>query len=87
MLVTNGHMFGTEGRNMATTLPPDHDIFVDPVSHEPVHGKGAAKSFYNRHMYHFTTIVNKKTFDDCPQLWISTPHGSMNSANISISDE
>jgi len=62
-------------------------VMIDPVSHEPVEpGMAAGRSFFNGHTYHFRTLVNKRTFDDDPELWISTPHSSMNSAAINIED-
>lgn len=63
------------------------NVWTDPVSHELVEpGYDAGRSFYNGHTYHFQSRVNKQTFDDDPQLWISTPHASMNSAAIDIED-
>lgn len=66
-----------------TNIGDDRDVFVDPVSHLPVDREHAAgKSFYRGHMYYFTSRVNKETFDDDPQLWISTPHASVTSASV-----
>jgi YHS domain-containing protein len=66
----------------------DHDVFVDPVSHEQVDPQhAAARSFYRGVMYHFASVVDKMTFEDDPELWIPTPHASMTSANISPDDE
>lgn len=63
------------------------NVYVDPISHEQVDPQGyAARSFFNGHTYHFGSVLNKQIFDDDPQLWISTPHASMNSANIDIED-
>lgn len=64
-----------------------HDVWVDAVSHEPVDPKTAKhRSFYNGKMYHFADMVNKKTFDDDPQLWIPTPHATETSANLPAED-
>jgi YHS domain-containing protein len=69
------------------TATDRRNVFVDPVSHEPVEpGQVAGRSFYNGHTYHFKTLVNKRTFDEDPQLWVSTPHASQNSSNIDIED-
>ena len=62
----------------------DRDVWVDPVSHQPVdpaHSKH--RSFYAGHMYHFVDRVNKETFDQDPQLWIPTAHASETSAALS----
>jgi YHS domain-containing protein len=62
-------------------------VNIDPVSHEEVDpDQAAGRSYYRGRTYHFATLVNKRTFDDDPQLWIPTPHASMNSANIDIED-
>ena len=66
----------------------ERDVWVDPVSHEPVDShKSRHQSFYAGHMYHFVTLVNKETFDQDPQLWISTPHAAQNSASLSAIGE
>jgi YHS domain-containing protein len=71
-----------------TYVDSGRDVFVDPVSHESVDPRhAAAKSFYNGRMYHFATLVNKRTFEEDPELWIPTPHASLNSANIFPEDE
>jgi len=63
--------------------PTDADGELDPVSHRPVNpDRAAAKSFYHGRTYYFESRVNKDTFDDDPQLWISTPHASMTSASL-----
>jgi hypothetical protein len=33
-------------------------------------------------MYHFEDLTNKQTFDQDPQLWVSTPHASETSASV-----
>lgn len=61
----------------------DKDVWTDPVSHEAVDpALSRNRSFYNGHMYHFVTLVNKQTFDQDPQLWVSTPHAAQNSASL-----
>ena len=66
----------------------DKDVWTDPVSHEPVDWEQSKhRSFYNGHMYHFATLVNKQTFDQDPQLWISTPHAAQNSASLNAIGE
>jgi YHS domain-containing protein len=68
------------GRNVAE----ERDIWTDPVSHQPVDGtRSKHQSFYAGHMYHFETLVNKQTFDEDPQLWISTAHAGVTSATLS----
>lgn len=60
------------------------DIYVDPVSHEAVDpAPDAGRSFYAGHMYHFASRANKDTFDDDPELWVSTAHVSQTSAHVS----
>lgn len=67
----------------------NHDVWVDPVSHLSVDpAKSKDRSFYNGKMYHFEDGVNKKTFDEDPSLWISTPHASETSASLTpVADE
>jgi len=61
-----------------------HDVWTDPVSHMPVDpAKSRNQSFYAGKMYHFEDGVNKQTFDEDPQLWVSTPHASETSAHLS----
>ena len=65
----------------------NRNVYVDPVSHEPVDPNNfAGRVHFNGHTYHFATIENKMVFADDPQLWVSTPHASMNSSNIDIED-
>lgn len=61
----------------------ERDVWVDPVSHQPVERGAPHRSFYAGHMYHFTTLVNKQTFDQDPQLWVPTAHASVTSATLS----
>lgn len=62
----------------------EHDVWTDPVSHRPVDpATSRNQSFYAGKMYHFEDGVNKRTFDDDPQLWVSTPHASETSAHLS----
>ena len=62
----------------------DREVWVDAVSHEPVDPKQAKhQSFYAGHMYHFNSLVNKQTFDEDPQLWVSTAHASQTPAHVS----
>jgi YHS domain-containing protein len=67
----------------------ERDVFVDPVSHQSVDPDSfAGRSYYNGHMYYFTSRVNKDTFDDDPELWVPTPHCSLTSANLTpVADE
>ena len=66
----------------------ERDVWVDPVSHEAVDPQQSRhQSFYSGHMYHFTTLVNKQTFDQDPQLWVPTAHGSLNSANLDPTED
>ncbi len=68
----------------ANSYANGRDIFTDPVSHESVDPADALhRSFYEGHMYHFASLVNKQTFDQDPQLWVSTPHASVTSASLS----
>ncbi len=61
-----------------------HDVWIDPVSHQPVDpAKSRDRSFYAGKMYHFEDNVNKRTFDDDPQLWVSTAHASDISSSLS----
>ncbi|MDQ2801062.1 MAG: YHS domain-containing protein [Armatimonadota bacterium] len=61
-----------------------HDVWTDPVSHVAVDPDTAKhRSFYAGKMYHFADLVNKRTFDEDPQLWIPTPHASETSASLS----
>jgi YHS domain-containing protein len=60
-----------------------HDVWVDAVSHLPVDpDKAKHRSFYAGKMYHFEDLTNKQTFDQDPQLWVSTPHASETSASV-----
>jgi YHS domain-containing protein len=69
-------------------LVKDHDVFVDPISHHAVSPETArVKSFYNGRMYYFEDRTNKQVFERDPELWIPTPHASMNSSSISPTDE
>ncbi len=62
----------------------ENDVWVDAVSHRPVDPtKSRDRSFYAGRMYHFEDRTNKQTFDDDPQLWVSTPHVSETSAHLS----
>lgn len=62
----------------------EHDVWIDVVSHRPVDpAKSRDRSFYAGKMYHFEDGVNKRTFDQDPQLWVSTPHASETSSNVS----
>jgi YHS domain-containing protein len=72
-----------------TTISGERDILIDPVSHEEVDVKhSGGSSFYCGHRYFFIDWVNKRTFDENPQLWIPTPHGSLTSAALShVEDE
>lgn len=73
-------MSSTENKQQAE----ERDIWVDPVSHEPVdRALSRDQSFYAHHMYHFVSRSNKQTFDADPELWISTPHSSPTSAALS----
>jgi len=67
----------------------DHDVWVDPVSHQPVDpARSKDRSFFNGKMYHFVDRVNKRTFDEDPELWVSTPHASETSASLTpVADE
>ena len=66
----------------------EHDVWVDPVSHEAVDpDKSRLQSFYAGKHYHFADAINKRTFDDDPQLWVSTPHVSETSASLSPTGE
>ena len=62
----------------------EHDVWTDPVSHVPVDpAQSKNRSFYAGKMYHFEDGVNKRTFDDDPELWVSTAHASETSATLS----
>jgi len=62
----------------------DHDVWEDPVSHQPVDPQGSPhQSFYAGRFYHFADVTNKQIFDEDPQLWVSTPHVSETSASLS----
>lgn len=65
------------------------DLERDPVSHDRVDSESARwHSSYNGKLYHFTTRESKKIFEEDPQLWISTPHASVNSAALEpVNDE
>ena len=60
-----------------------HDVWIDAVTHVTVDPKSRYQSFYAGKHYHFMDAVNKRTFDDDPQLWVSTPHASETSASLS----
>ena len=65
-----------------------HDVWTDAVSHVTVDpDKSHDRSFYNGKMYHFANAVNKRTFDEDPQLWVSTAHASETSANLPPAEE
>lgn len=69
------------------TADETHDVWVDAVSHEPV-GRGSRwQSFYAGKHYHFASEISKQTFDEDPQLWVSTAHASQTSADLSPADE
>ncbi len=62
----------------------DHDVWVDPVSHQAVDRESSQyQSFYDGRHYHFADLTSKQTFDEDPQLWVSTPHASETSASLS----
>lgn len=66
----------------------EHDVWTDPVSHGEVDpAKSKHKSFYAGKMYHFEDLTNKQTFDEDPQLWVSTPHASEISSHLSPTGE
>lgn len=66
----------------------NREVWVDAVSHEPVDPKQSKhRSFYAGHMYHFATLINKQTFDQDPQLWVSTAHASPNAGNIDPTED
>lgn len=61
----------------------EHDVWVDAVSHVGVDpAKSKHRSFYNGKMYHFVDLTNKRTFDEDPQLWVSTAHVSEISSSL-----
>ncbi len=62
----------------------EHDVWVDPVSHQTVDRESSQyQSFYAGRHYHFADLTSKQTFDEDPQLWVSTPHASETSASLS----
>ena len=65
------------------------DEIRDPVGHQSVNPDTARwKHFYNGRMYYFTSEENKRTFKEDPQLWVSTPHGSVSPGAIEpVNDE
>jgi len=66
----------------------EHDVWTDPVSHLEVDpARSKHRSFYNGKMYHFVDLTSKQTFDEDPQLWVSTPHASEISSNLSPTGE
>ncbi len=63
--------------------PQDTNVWIDPVSHKPVDPAASRdRSFFNGKMYHFADGINKRTFDEDPELWVSTPHASETSASL-----
>lgn len=66
----------------------EHDVWTDPVSHFAVDPeKSKYRSFYNGKTYHFSDAVSKHTFDENPELWVSTPHASEISSHLSPTGE
>jgi YHS domain-containing protein len=66
----------------------EHDVWVDPVSHREVDPSiSQHESFYAGRHYHFADLTSKQTFDEDPQLWVSTPHASETSASLSPTGE
>lgn len=66
----------------------EKDVWIDAVSHEPVDPDTSRnRSFYAGRMYHFNTLVNKQTFDEDPQLWVSTPHAGETSSSLRATGE
>jgi len=66
----------------------ERDVWIDAVSHEAVaEGNHHYQSFYEGKHYHFADRVNKQTFDEDPQLWVSTAHASQTSAHLSAAGE
>lgn len=69
---------------MMNSQDSEHDVWIDAVSHEAVpQSNHRFQSFYDGKHYHFTDAVNKQTFDEDPQLWVSTAHASQTSAHLS----
>jgi len=67
---------------------PEHDVWTDPVSHLEVDpDKSKHSSFYGGKTYHFSDVTSKQTFDEDPQLWVSTAHASETSAHLSATGE
>jgi len=69
---------------------PEHDVWTDPVSHlevDPDRGGPRYSSFYDGKTYHFSDVTSKQTFDEDPQLWVSTAHASETSAHLSPTGE
>ena len=65
-----------------------HDVCVDPVTHLAVDPRTSQhQSFYDGRHYHFMDLTSKQTFDEDPQLWVSTPHASETSAHITPTGE
>jgi YHS domain-containing protein len=62
----------------------DRDVWEDAVSHERVDPRTSShQSFYAGRHFHFVSVTNKRIFDEDPQLWVSTPHASDQSASLS----
>ena len=71
-----------------TSIGGEREIFIDPVSHEKLNREtSVGRSVYNGLAYHFTSRVNKDIFDEDPQLWISTPHASLTSVDLTPVDD
>ncbi len=66
----------------------EHDVWTDAVTHRAVDPDADHhRSFYNGKTYHFESATSKGTFDDDPELWVSTPHASETSAHITPTGE
>ena len=66
----------------------EHNVWTDAVTHRAVDPDTAREqSFYNGKTYHFESATSKATFDQDPQLWVSTPHASETSAHITPTGE
>jgi len=84
------HGWVTLNPEAKTMNPQDsrHDVWIDAVSHEAVSEHDHHyQSFYDGKHYHFKDSVNKQTFDEDPQLWVSTAHASQTSAHLSATGE
>lgn len=69
-------------------IEAEHDVWVDPVSHQTVDSRNSPhQSFYDGRHYHFADLTSKQTFDEDPQLWVSTSHASETSAHITTTGE